>query len=116
MNVASIKASAQSTYVSATESLSDEATQRTVLGYIAATVVSYAVASITFTVLSYLLWAWLSFVIATLAAYLVAVPVMAYTRADGYDHAVNACASVLTFFRKVRSTSDAKQVYPFGKH
>lgn len=81
-------------------SLSDEATQRNVVAFVTATIASWAVLSVVYACVAYVLWAWLAFVIAALAAIVTGKHVAAYMQGSGYDHAVNAVASVRGFFAR----------------
>lgn len=82
------------------EFIMNEATQREVFSVIVRVVVALSVAAVVHTVLSLVLWAWLAAVITLIASAVASHLAGVYAKADGYDLAVNACASVLTFFRK----------------
>jgi uncharacterized membrane protein YdbT with pleckstrin-like domain len=81
-------------------SLSDEPTQREVLGRIAQITVSIASFSLLNAALGIALWAWLAMLIAAVLSWFAGDRANAYMRGTGYDHAVNAVASVRLFFAK----------------
>jgi hypothetical protein len=83
--------------------LSNEAAQRQALGSGVAFIVSYAVTALSMAMLTTFLW-WLVAAIVSMAAGVACGYVAgSYAMTSGYDHAVNASASVLKFFRAVKA-------------
>lgn len=98
MNAASIKAS-----------LCNESTHRQVFGFLGAFFTTFVAMSLSYAMLSILLWAWLAWLISAIAALILGHHAGTFMATSGYDHAVNGCASVVTFFRAVKAKASTAQ-------
>jgi hypothetical protein len=74
-----------------------------VCGFIGAFVTTFVAMSLSYAVLSLLLWSWLAWLISAIGAMVLGHHAGTFMATSGYDHAVNGCASVLTFFRAVKA-------------
>ena len=92
MNIASIKSS-----------LGDEANQRMLLGACADIIVFVVAFSLLNAVLGLALWAWLAWLLASIAAAVGSFAAGLYVQTTGYDCAVNAVAGVRGWFARTTS-------------